>query len=185
MIVPHSIRQVACWLMAGMMCLPASLAYGAEARTQAEVAPRPVTAVRDISLAPGGLLVGRVLDKTMTPVRGAKVAVQSQGHTAAVTETDADGVFAVAGLRGGVHEIVTERGVENCRLWSTGTAPPHAESHLRFVPGQSTVVRGQWIEPQPTWKQWVNPWVVGGVVATAVAVPVLLHNLDDDDDSGS
>ena len=36
-----------------------------------------------------------------------------------------------------------------------------------------------------TAKSWAtNPWVVGGVIAAAIAVPVILHNTDDKD-SGS
>jgi hypothetical protein len=143
-------------------------------------------AARDIALSPGGLLVGQVLNDSMKPVRGVKVAILADGHTTAVMETDADGMFAVAGLRGGVHQVATETSMETCRLWAAGTAPPGAESHLRFVPGQATLVRGQWGPPEPTWKTWAtNPYVIGGVVATAVAVPVIIFATDDDDDEGS
>jgi len=186
MINRRSVCQVLCWLAVCGMCMPTSFAFSAEAKPPAPTSglqPRAGTTIPDIALAPGGLLVGQVLNESMKPVRGAKIAIQTDGHTAAATETDADGVFAVAGLRGGVHQVVTEKSIENCRLWADGTAPPRADSHLRFIPGQATVVRGQWGPPQHSWKKWAtNPWVIGGVVATAIAVPVVLHNIDDDDE---
>lgn len=176
------------WLAACGICLPAPIARGIEIDSTGGVAgtaSRPAPLIHDIALAPGGLLVGQVLDESMQPVRGAKIAIQAGGQTAASTVTDADGVFAVAGLRGGVHQVVAGESMENCRLWASGTAPPRAAAHLRFVPGQGNVVRGQWGPPSASWKAWAtNPWViggVGGVVATAIAVPVVLHNIDDDD----
>jgi hypothetical protein len=34
-------------------------------------------------------------------------------------------------------------------------------------------------------KRWLaNPWVIGGIVAVAVAVPVALHNANRDEDEG-
>ena len=59
----------------------------------------------------------------MQPVAGATVEIQINGQTVASTTTDGTGVFAVRGLRGGVHQIVTPDSIENCRLWSHGTPP--------------------------------------------------------------
>jgi hypothetical protein len=122
----------------------------------------------------------------MQPMRGTAVLVQVNGQTAAATTTDAHGVFAVNGLRGGVHQVVVGDSMQNCRLWATGTAPPQAVPHLRFIPGQGDIVRGQW-GPPPSYNTMVswatNPWVIGGVVATAIAVPVILNNVDDDEGS--
>jgi hypothetical protein len=167
-------------------CFPTSVspAAGVSPTTGTEAAAsKTVALMSDIALAPGGLLVGQVLDEKMQPVSGAKIAIQSDGRTAASTVTDADGVFAVAGLRGGVHQVVTDKGSQNCRFWAPGTAPPRAVANLRFVPGQDHVVRGQWGPPSSSWKDLAtNPWVITGFVATAIAVPVVLHNIDDDDD---
>jgi len=124
----------------------------------------------------------------MRPIAGEAITIQSGGHTIARTTSDINGVFAVAGLRGGVHQIITAESVENCRLWAPGTAPPGATNALRFIPGEDKIIRGQWGPAQfghqaGTWA--TNPWIIGGIVATAIAVPIVLHNLDDDDDSGS
>ena len=178
----------AAWLAICGMCLPASVVVGNEphATTGTATAMRQSpAAIHDVALRPGGLLVGQIVDETMQPMRGVPLAIQIDGKTAATTSTDANGVFAVAGLRGGMHQVVTGDTTKICRLWSPGTAPPRAVSHLRFVPGQADVVRGQWGPPPSydTMLGWAtNPWVIGGVVVAAVGVPVLLNNLDDDDD---
>jgi hypothetical protein len=141
-----------------------------------------------VALAQGGLLTGQVLDSTMQPRPGTEIKIQAGQQTTAVTVTDANGVFAVAGLRGGLHQVVTRDSIELCRLWAPGTAPPNAAANLRFVPGQNTVVRGQfppyhgshpYLHQAKAWA--TNPWIVGGVLATAVAVPVILHETNDDD----
>jgi hypothetical protein len=186
------LRHCLAWLSVCGICTPASFLMGAETTATATTTCKAQhsTLVRDIALAQGGLLLGQVLNESMQPLPGLEVAIQSGGQTMATTKTDANGTFAVAGLRGGLHQIATRKSVQNCRLWAHGTAPPSATEQLRFVPGQDTVVRGQWGAGAPS--PWMhkakamatNPWVIGGVVATAIAVPVLVHNLDDDD-SGS
>jgi hypothetical protein len=180
----------AAWLAVSAMCLPNGLVLGNETGAQGAPAAtlQPTAGVHDVALQPGGLLIGQVLDATLQPMHGATVALYANGKTTATMTTDANGVFAVTGLRGGMHQVGVGNSVENCRLWAAGTAPPHAVSQLRFVPGQSDLVRGQW-GPPPSYNAvmgWVtNPWVIGGVVATAIAVPVILHNIDDDEDEGS
>jgi Carboxypeptidase regulatory-like domain len=175
----------ALWLAVCGMCLPTPMAFGNDVAAAQATASQPHVRMHDVALQPGGLLLGQIVDETMQPVAGRSVAIQSNGQTTATTTTDADGVFAVAGLRGGVHQVLTDDATKNCRLWAPGTAPPQAVSHLRFIPGRDEVVRGQWGPPPAynTFTAWAtNPWVIAGVVATAVAVPVLIHNLDDDDD---
>jgi hypothetical protein len=184
------IRQAAAWLALCGMWLPAPLARGGDvvAPTAAIAAVPSKVSIHDVALRPGGLLVGQLVDKAMQPMRNVPVAIHANGQAAAATTTDANGVFAVAGLRGGVHQIVAGESIETCRLWAAGTAPPQAASNLRLVPGQGRVVRGQWGPPPAysTLQAWAtNPWVIGGVVATAIAVPVVLNNIDDDDDNGS
>ena len=98
-------------------------------------------------------------------------------------QTDGEGVFAVSKLRGGVHEIATADNLQVCRLWAAGTAPPGAAKSIDVVsPGE--VVRGQYGPPPGNRfikkaKVWAtNPFIVGGVVAAAIAIPVALS--DDD-----
>jgi hypothetical protein len=161
--------------------------YGNSATVAAKPEVPAKAVIRDVALRPDGLLVGRVFGEAMQPEPGARITIKAGEQTAASTTTDANGVFAVAGLRGGIHQVATDGAVANCRLWAPGTAPPRALSEVRFVRGQDQVVRGQrygsFMDRTQDWLS--DPWVVAGIVATAIAVPVILHNADDDDDEGS
>jgi hypothetical protein len=179
------------WLAAAGTCLPTSFAVEIHDKA-ATVAAKPESpskaVIRDVALRPDGLLIGRVFSEAMRPEQGVEVTIRIDGQTTAATATDANGVFAVAGLRGGIHQVVTEGSVENCRLWAPGTAPPRALSEVRFVRGQDKVIRGQRGYRSGSFmdrtQEWLSdPWVVAGIVATAVAVPVILHNTDDDEGS--
>ena len=153
-------------------------------------APKPLAArpiapllIRDVELAEGGVLVGRLLDADGRPMTNAAVSLLVGDDLVAQTRSDADGIFAVASLRGGVHQIVTAEASQLCRLWAHGTAPPRAAQSIDVVTS-SDVVRGQWGGPPHhpflrKAKHWAtNPFVIGGVAAAAVAVPIALS--DDD-----
>lgn len=183
----HLLSYGAAWLAMCGTCLPTSLVMGNEVVTTprtAETGSRSRTMIHDVALQPGGLLVGQIVDATMQPMRGTPVAIQANGQTTATTTTDANGVFAVAGLHGGVHQVVTGDSTEPCRLWAPGTAPPQAVSHLRFVPGQGHIVRGQW-GPPPAYNSMKTWAIIGGVAVVAAGIPILMNNLDDDDGNGS
>jgi hypothetical protein len=148
-----------------------------------ENSAREVAEIRDVELAYGGVLVGRLLDSSGQPLANMPVSVLSSGETLASMETDAEGVFAVSKLRGGVHQIATADNAQVCRLWAPGTAPPNAGKSIDMVT-DGDVVRGQYGPPPGNRfikkaKVWAtNPFIVGGVVAAAIAIPVALS--DDD-----
>jgi hypothetical protein len=160
------------------LCMPIAPAPAQErpAAAQAHV-------VRDVELGYGGLLVGRLLDANGRPLSAVEVSIQSGGKPLAATQTDAEGVFAVSNLRGGVHEIATADNVQVCRFWAPGTAPPRAPKSIDVV-SDSNVVRGQYGPPPGNRmlqraKVWAtNPFIVGGVVAAAIAIPVALSDND-------
>jgi len=171
--------------IAGVVLPPQQLAAaevigGAHGAAVAAVARAPIG---DVELGRGGLLVGRLVDTTGRPVAGRDVSVVVGDKTIAVSRTDGSGVFAVAGLRGGVHQITTVESARVCRLWAPGTAPPQTPPSLELVAGED-VVRGQWGPPPGNRflkeaKIWAtNPFVVGGIIAAAVAIPIALS--DDD-----
>jgi hypothetical protein len=140
---------------------------------------RPATsAVRDVALHDGGSLTGQVLDAAGTPVASTAVAVLDQGRAVASTQTSEDGRFAIAGVKAGVYEVATSNGVTVCRLWAPRTAPPAAQADALVVHG-NTVVRGAH-GGGGVIKFLSNPWVLGGIVAAAIAIPLIL---DDDDAS--
>ncbi|MBC8868807.1 MAG: carboxypeptidase regulatory-like domain-containing protein [Planctomycetes bacterium] len=133
--------------------------------------------VRDVALQENGLLNGQVLDTQAAPVAGAPVVVGQQGKVIAETRTDATGRFAVAGLKGGIYQVVTVEGGAVYRAWAPHTAPPAVQSDALIVSGD-TVTRGAMNGGALGFL--ANPWVLGGIVVAAVAIPLAL---DDDDAS--
>ena len=82
--------------------------------------------VNDVALARGGVVTGKVVDRQGAAQAGVEVRVVQQGQVIATTQTDSQGEFQVADLRGGVYQIETTQGVGVYRLWADQTAPPAA-----------------------------------------------------------
>jgi len=149
----------------------------------ASVAP---VGVQDIALKRGGILQGQVVNHGGVGKAGATVELTS-GRQHWQTKTDAEGWFQVAGLRGGSYQFRAAEQTQVLRVWAAGTAPPSASQGVLVTP-LTEIVRGQrFVSPNTnrffsTAKQRLaNPWIFGGVVATAVAIPVAIHNADDED----
>lgn len=147
--------------------------------------------VADIELIRSDTTVGQVLLGQIVNEAGqgiADVTVQlSDGKQIWQGSSDAHGEFQLTGLRGGSYQFRTTEETQMVRVWSAGTAPPHASKGILISP-TTEVVRGQRVV-SPNTNQFfrvakqrlANPWVVGGIVATAVAIPVGIHNAEDDD----
>jgi hypothetical protein len=130
--------------------------------------------VTDLALRDGGFLAGQVVDPQGVPLAKVRVSIQDeQGQEVVATVTDQQGRFAVAGLRGGVYPIVTPQARRIYRLWAPGTAPPSAQQGAMIVSGDT--IRGAGGQGGLT-SFLTNPLVIGGAVATAIAVPVAIHN---------
>jgi len=145
----------------------------------------PCTA--DVTLTAGGVLQGQVIDCQGAPLAKIPVSLRDRDRQSSGTVTDQYGRFAVGNLRGGVYQIVAGGGYASYRLWSPGTAPPSAEQTALLVASQD-VVRGQWCGRSgrrccPGWGAvtfWMsNPWIVAGIAATAISIPVAINNSED------
>ena len=156
------------------MLLPSSVMAAAPAATEA---------VTDIALRQGGVLVGQVVDPQGAAKAGTPVVIEYAGKEVVRTTTDANGVFAAQGLRGGAYQIKTTEGTSACRLWAADTAPPAARPAALVVSGQD-LIRAQF-GPVHAWKEWckAHPYIVAGTVVAAIATPLAL--VDDDWDTGS
>ncbi len=99
--------------------------------------------IRDVALHAEGTLVGQLLDAQGVAVVGATVAVGKVGKEVARVQTNQQGKFRVAGLTGGVYQVLAAGRVSAYRLWAPNTAPPAAQKGLLLVSG-TDVVRGQY-----------------------------------------
>jgi hypothetical protein len=169
-----------CLSMAMVACGPA-VALGAN--SEGVFAQPPVAA--DIALDADGVFRGQILDSTGKPVAGDHVSLYHSGHFIAQTRTDAEGRFAVSGVRSGIHQVEwkTAGGASVSavfRLWHDGTAPPNARSSVLMISGDD-IARGQHA-PGKVWCFLSNPWVTAGLITAAIALPIALTN---DSDSAS
>ncbi len=125
--------------------------FAASAACVAMALPLPAFAVaptapatNDVALRAGGLLVGQVLDQQGVAKAGTPVSVQFAGKEVVNTTSDANGVFAAKGLRGGQYQLVTPQGGSVCRLWAPDTAPPSARPAALVISGNEVVRAGWW-----------------------------------------
>jgi hypothetical protein len=180
MLLGRVTAAVAC---AGMMLPPSVLAV-----EPAKSTVDSTNYIVDVALRPGGILVGQVVDQQGTTMAGKVVSIQYSNYEVARATSDANGVFAARGLRGGQYQLLTDDGISMCRLWAPNTAPPAARPAALLVSGND-VVRGQWgyaSGPLHEWMCWMkaHPYITAGAVAAAIAIPLALAD-DDDDPPGS
>lgn len=184
----HPWSQWALWTAVLGVLTPAHAGIAVE--PQATIPPTSPAVIQDTALTKAGVLRGHVFNAQGTALRGVDVAVLATDGRAVRSRTKEDGEFAVGGLKGGVYQVVAGQGSQVIRAWSEGTAPPQAEEQIMIV-SDPRVMAGQW-EPgtlgyflQEARYTLSNPLVVGGIIAAAVAIPVAIHNADDDEASGS
>jgi len=161
------IQQVAVCLAVVGFCIP-QIAFAAT--PQANLG----SVMTDVELRDGGVLLGQVVTPENRPVAGVDVLLRSGTQELGVSKTDNDGYFTFSGLRTGVYQVATPEGQAAYRVWTQGTAPPGAPIGALVVNGNDTV-RGQ--SGMRSLKCFfTNPWVIAGIIATAIAVPVAIHN---------
>ena len=149
------------------LCLPPVAFAG-------ETAPKAVPV--DVALMDGGVLIGQVVDSQGAPIENAPILLRHDGKSLAAPRTGTQGYFALRDLRPGVYQLASTKSEGAYRLWAPGTAPPTAQKGALLVANEG-VARGQL--GQGGLKTFLaNPWVIAAIVATAVAVPVAIHNSD-------
>jgi hypothetical protein len=123
-------------------------------------------------------------------VANAEVRLRSPDGQQVATRSDNEGRFGYQGVAGGTYHLETEYGQVACRTWTPQAAPPKSSSTLLLV-HDAELARGQW-GPPPAANGFVSnmketlthPFAVAAIIGAAVAIPVAIHNADDDD-SGS
>ena len=148
------------------------------------ISPQSAAAtIADIALQQDGILQGQLLAADGVPQAGVAVALRKDGRPVAASATNDAGLFVMSGVEAGMYELHTPAGRNIYRVWAPATAPPSAQEGILLVSGQQ-VVRGQFGTPNP-WMQGLgstlaNPWILGLIVAAAIAIPLAI---DDDDAS--
>jgi len=176
------------WLAAVGMMIPPSGINAQQPNLHRKDAPRRagVAMLHDTRLVGRGELRGTVTNAQGRALANTEVRVRDLNGKMIVARTNAAGQFAATGLRGGIYQVTAGHASQVIRAWAPGTAPPRARGGLLLVSDPNVVV-GQW-EPG-TLGYFIegmkgtlsNPLVVGGIIAAAVAIPVAIHNADDDD----
>ena len=155
----------------GMLTPPSVLhAATGDAPSQRPTANRAMTA--DVVLGIDGSLRGQAVNARGEPVPLTRVSLRQNEREVATAVTDRNGHFQLPGLRGGTYQLVVGQANVTYRLWQAKMAPPSAtRAALIVVDGRQVLAQqgplGYWLS---------NPWVVAGLVAAAVAIPVAIHN---------
>lgn len=145
---------------------------------------RAMTVV-DVSLQSDGVLFGQLVDTQGRPLSATEIHI-TDGRNQWRTQTDLQGQFKLAGMHGANYTVQVGQQVQLIRAWSAGTAPPSATKGLLFVQDNDVVLAQHCASPVcgsaigGAKHPLANPWIVGGLVAAAIAIPVAIHNADDD-----
>jgi hypothetical protein len=195
-----SLKGLALWAATLGLLMPPQCLIAAEraAGNSATAAPtaRAGTAIpiADVQLQSRGRFSGQIVNAQGQPQVGIPVVLQGRGQQMK-TSSDKQGWFHYEGLSGGSYRLEAAGQQNLCRLWAPGTAPPKANQQLLLVNQNGQIVLGQYcgspVCGSPVGgagsrvkNALTHPLVIGGIVAAAIAIPVAIHNADDDD-SGS
>lgn len=130
--VRQSCRSGLCLLLAGLMLTGGPVLADGPVEIRA----------KDVALSDSGSLNGTVLNSAAQPVSDVAIQVLHEGKVVASTKSDAEGKFAIRGLRNGAHVIQVGGIQQPVRFWGQDAAPPAALSQMAIVVPDD-VVRGQ------------------------------------------
>ncbi len=125
----------------------------------------------DVALQPGGVLRGQVVRPDGSPLGNVHLALCRHDREIASATTNAQGAFAISGLRGGVYHLRLGNSLTIFRAWAPRTAPAAARPGILLVRDES-LVRGQNTLSLPAISG--TSLVIGGIVATAIVVPIAI-----------
>ncbi|HEY6563963.1 MAG TPA: carboxypeptidase-like regulatory domain-containing protein [Pirellulaceae bacterium] len=165
--------------VAWLGCMIPARGLADESVLQATTSVAALPAV-DVRMDDAGRVRGIVFDGAAAPRGGVALALKHGNKTVATTTTDPDGLFVFSLVQGGVFDVELGTARYAIRCWRPGTAPPNAVDRLWLA--DETTVRGQ---VQPSCWGIANPWVIAGITAAAIAIPLVLANERDDRDISS
>ncbi len=158
------VARRATWLsLAGLIMFPPW-----QARAEQRTGSNPAPAVVDVALDANQLLHGQLLDGSAVPAKG-HVTLLKGGQLLAAADAADDGNFALRVPQGGTYQLATADSTTTIRVWTQCAAPPHSQQRMVLV--QGGVLRGQ--QGAMPFSS-ISPWVIAGVVAAAIGVPIIL-----------
>lgn len=131
--------------------------------------------VIDVALGEHGVMAGQVVDAQGVGLAEQQVVLLQGNWEIGRATTDAEGYFRLEGVRGGVYQLVAGDSTVVMRAWAPGTEPPVAQRGVLMVAGGNEAYRGQ-NSDRPVLNFLTHPLTLTAGVATAIAVPVALHN---------
>ncbi|HLA86159.1 MAG TPA: carboxypeptidase-like regulatory domain-containing protein [Thermoguttaceae bacterium] len=175
------------WACGGLLIPSPVVAAAAAPSKPAGNAPAAAPKAFDVELQKNGTLVGQVVNAQGAPQAKMPISLSQGDKTIATIATNDRGFFAVSRVPSGTYRVAAGQTQGVYRLWATGTAPPAAQPGTLLVVGKgpAEVARAQ--SPNggsgPIGYWLGNPWVIAGLVAAAVAIPVAIHNYQIDHDT--
>lgn len=177
------LKQAVALLAIWSSLLPQAVSADRASRGNAPSPAPQAVAATDVVLHRGGVLRGIVLPSPSSPKLettpakpGLRIVLIQGGKVIAEAHADAQGRFAVTGLRGGSYVIAVAgpqgTACRAIRAWTATAAPPKASSLAQVVLGQGTV-RAHGPAPAVSFSEAA---LVAGVVVGAVAAPIIYHN---------
>lgn len=131
----------------------------------------------DVTLDDGGSVRGEIRDAQGQLKPGTAVALWRGQNEVQRVRADQHGAFRFVGLTGGMYRITTPDTTVHCRFWTAGHAPPASRQGLLIVTNEYSE-RGQ----QPINEVFCfNPFLMGTIIAAAIAIPIAVHESGDDD----
>lgn len=168
-----SLKQQTAALMVVLCIVPMNAFAGPV--TKADTKP----VLRNVELADGGTIHGRVLDVHGRPISSTMVIVETKDGLQEVATND-KGQFVLAGLKGGPCVVKVGDALYGARLWTQGTAPPKSLKDFSVVNDPNFVARGQdWDDDSLC---CLTPAQCLGLALLAGGVVAIILAADDDDD---
>ena len=171
----HSLGFTFCGLACLTWLIPVH-ALAAETNVSRPTATANRTTVRDIALGSNGRMSGQLLDAQGHARANQVVVMHRPGAEARQTQTDQNGRFQFIGLTGGTYQVATVDSAAVCRCWAERTAPPAARQEVLLVSGEG-VERAQYPFSDMLFSA---PVLIALVIAAAIAIPIAVHNSQDD-----
>ena len=153
--------------------------------------------VTDVRLTQHGALNGQLVDRQGAPLADSIVTLWSDGQMVSRSMTTAQGRFQFTGLRGGIYQVASQNTGGIYRVWTNRTAPPVSKPGILLAEG--VALRGQCSDciyancpcnacqagfggghyGGSVMRALNNPWLMGGLIAAGIAVPIAVSNSDD------